>query len=101
MEEGYPVIDMLRTGQNIKRIMRSKGLTVKDLQSFLHLGAPQGIYHWFTGKSLPTLDNLYALSDLFSIPIDLILIGTRKPVFIPFADINRRRIYAYYVRMIG
>ncbi len=28
MEEGYPVIDMLRTGQNIKRIMRSKGLTV-------------------------------------------------------------------------
>ena len=34
MKRKYPVIDMARTGQNIKRIMKLKGLKVKDIQEF-------------------------------------------------------------------
>ena len=59
MKREYPRIDMVRTGQNIKRIMKAKGFTVKDVQKFLGLGTPQGIYHWFDGKSMPTLDISY------------------------------------------
>ena len=32
MNRKYPVIDRVRTGQNIKRIMQLKGLTVKSIQ---------------------------------------------------------------------
>ena len=40
-------------------------LTVKAVQQFLGLGSAQSIYHWLNGISLPTIDNLYALSELF------------------------------------
>lgn len=78
MKKKYPVIDMARTGQNIKHIMQLKQLTVKDVQDFLGLGTPQSIYHWFDGRNLPTVDNLYALSELFQIPVDALLIGNRS-----------------------
>lgn len=78
MKEKYPVIDMARTGQNIKRIMRLRGLSVKDIQEFLELSTPQSIYHWFDGRNLPAIDNLYALSELFHMPVDALLIGNRK-----------------------
>jgi hypothetical protein len=40
-------------------------LNVKDIQGFLELSTSQSIYHWFDGRNLPTIDNLYALSELF------------------------------------
>ena len=45
MKRKYPVVDLERTGQNIKRIMQLKGLSVKDVQDFLELSTPQSIYH--------------------------------------------------------
>lgn len=78
MKRKYPVIDMAGTGQNIKRIMRLKSLTVRDIQEFLELSTPQSIYHWFDGRNLPTIDNLYALSELFQLPVDEMLVGNRK-----------------------
>lgn len=35
---------------------------------------PQAIYKWQHGESLPTVDNLVALSAIFAVPIDAILI---------------------------
>ena len=99
MRKKYPAIDILKTGQNLKRIMKLEGLTVKDIQGFLHLGSPQAIYHWFVGKSMPTVDNLYALSELFCIPVDLLLIGNRKYVFVPYGDNRCRRLYAYHMKL--
>ena len=92
MKRKYPVIDMARTGQNIKRIMKLKGLNVKDIQEFLELSTPQSIYHWFDGRNLPTIDNLYALSELFQVTIDEIVCGNRKP----FGDSGRQILRAYY-----
>lgn len=78
MKRKYPVVDLERTGQNIKRIMQLKGFCVRDVQDFLKLSTPQSIYHWFDGRNLPTVDNLYALSELFQITVDAILVGNRK-----------------------
>ena len=97
----YPVIDIVKTGQNIKRIMCVKGFTVRDIQRFLGLETPQSIYHWFDGKSMPTLDNIYALSELFHIPVDDMLIGNRKYSFLPGSDPQCRRLYSYYERLSG
>lgn len=35
---------------------------------------PQAIYKWQHGASLPTVDNLVALSIIFDVPIDAILV---------------------------
>ena len=78
MAKDYPMIDTKKTGQTIKRIMIENGYTVKDLQLYLRLEAPQSVYHWFYGKSLPSLDNLYALSELFKVPVDEMLRGNGK-----------------------
>ena len=70
----YPVIDLPATGENILRMRESRGFTVRDLQQFFGFDAPQAIYKWQRGQTLPSVDNLFALSALFQVPIDDILI---------------------------
>ena len=100
MKRAYPVVNMVKTGQNIKRIMQVRGLTVKSIQEFLGLGTSQSIYHWFDGRSMPTLDNLYALSELFRLPVDAILIGNRKYVCMAYMEPTCYRLYTYYERLL-
>ena len=77
----YPVIDVLATGRNIMRLRQDKGLSVTDLQDFLGFEAPQAIYKWQSGKNLPSTDNLYALSVLFEVTIEDILIPRSSSEF--------------------
>lgn len=100
MKKKYPVIDMVRTGQNIKHIMQMKGMTVKDIQEFLELSTPQSIYHWFDGRNLPTVDNLYALSEFFHLPVDALLKGNRKYGYASFQDAICQRVLVYYERFL-
>lgn len=99
MKRKYPVIDITGTGANIKRIMLLKGLTVKDIQKFLGLSTPQSIYHWFDGRNLPTIDNLYALSELFHLPVDALLVGSRK-FECKCQNAMCRRVLLYYERIV-
>lgn len=98
MKKKYPVIDMARTGQNIKHIMQLKGLSVKDIQEFLELSTPQSIYHWFNGRNLPTIDNLYALSELFHLPVDALLIGNRK-YECRYQNDMYQRVFTYFKKL--
>ena len=70
----FPVIDPVATGENILRLRKARGLTVRDLQSWFGFEEPQAIYKWQKGKSLPTVDNLYALGALFNVPMEEILV---------------------------
>ena len=96
----YPVIDKRETGINIRRIMDHHKLTVKDVQQFLGLGSAQSIYHWLNGISLPTIDNLYALSELFQVPMDDLICGsrtmTKRDRQSSSVDNNIKRLHAYY-----
>ena len=74
----FPVIDLAETGRQIRRLMEMRGLSVQDVQAFLSLGCVQSVYHWLEGKSLPTLDNLYALSELLQVPMDMLVAGNRR-----------------------
>ena len=96
MQKNLPKIDMYKTGQNIKRIMLDQGMTVKDVQEYLELAAPQSVYHWFDGRSLPTVDNLYALSELFCMPIDMLVRGDRKENFYIRDHTTHRWLRIYY-----
>ena len=70
----FPVIDPAATGENIRRLRLQRGLSVRDLQDFFGFEEPQAIYKWQWGKSLPSVDNLYALSTLLDVPMDAILV---------------------------
>ena len=70
----FPVIDMVETGKNIMRLREERGMTVRDLQVYFGFEEPQVIYKWQRGKSLPTVDNLYALGALLEVPMEDILI---------------------------
>jgi hypothetical protein len=74
----YPVIDMVRTGQNIRHIMQLKGLSVKDIKEFLGLNT----------------------TELFQVPIDALLIGNR--IFkCEFQSDMHRRMLVYNEKFMG
>ena len=62
------VIDLVKTGKNIERLLAERGLTAKDVQQRLGFAERRPVYFWIAGKNLPSIDNLF-------IPIDEILIA--------------------------
>ncbi len=93
MEKHFPTIDKIKTGKQIRRLMNSLGLTVMDVQKYMGLSTQQAVYHWLNGRSLPTLDNVYALSELFKVPMDQIICGNR--IYKPEIGSFYYRIKAY------
>ncbi|MEY8324309.1 helix-turn-helix transcriptional regulator [Lachnospiraceae bacterium 54-11] len=71
-----PVIDMIGTGQNIARLRKQAGLSVRDLQDVFGFATPQAIYKWQQGAALPTLDNLVVLAAVLQVRMDDILVIT-------------------------
>lgn len=69
-----PVIDMVRTGQNIARLRKQAGLSVRDLQDIFGFATPQAIYKWQQGVVLPTIDNLVVLAAVLQVRLDDILV---------------------------
>lgn len=72
----YPVVDLVKTGENITRLMNLNNVTVKDLQDVFGFEYPQAIYKWKRGECLPTIDNLIILASIFKTTIDKIIIAS-------------------------
>ena len=91
----YPIINVFQTGQRIKYLMKQQNYSVRDIQEYLGFSTPQSIYHWFVGRNLSTLDNLYALSSLLHVPVDSMLCGNRKEnwFFTNFSFCHRLLVY--------
>lgn len=70
----FPVIDLVATGDNIRRLRVARGLSVKDLQRYFGFEEPRAVYKWQNGECLPTVDNLYALGVLLETPMEAILV---------------------------
>ena len=75
-----PTIDMIRTGQNINRLRKIAGVSVRDLQDVFGFATPQAIYKWQQGAALPTIDNLVVLAAVLGVKIDDILIIDDKQI---------------------
>ena len=99
----FPLINKRETGINLRRIMDIRGITPKDVQEYLELSCVQSVYRWLDGINMPTIDNLYALSELFQVPIDAIVRGNRAPIasdaVIERFDSQERRLREYYEKL--
>ena len=69
-----PTVDLIKTGENITKLRKEAGLSVKDLQEIFGFATPQAIYKWQQGMALPTVDNLVILSVIFGKTIDEIFV---------------------------
>ena len=74
MTQNIPVIDMVATGQRITDLRVAAGMSVRDLQDVFGFATPQAIYKWQHGTAMPTIDNLVALSVMFGVAIDDIIV---------------------------
>ena len=99
----FPLINKKATGNNLRRIMDMRGITAKDVQEYLRLGCVQSVYRWLDGSNMPTIDNLYALSELFQLPMDEIVCGNRSSIArktkLELLDLSTRRMYLYYQKL--
>ena len=99
----FPLINKRETGINLRSIMDIRGITPKDVQEYLGLSCVQSVYRWLDGINMPTIDNLYALSELFQVPIDAIVRGNRAPIasdaVIETFDSQERRLREYYEKL--
>ncbi len=73
-----PIIDMVKTGQNIIILRKKAGLSVRDLQDAFGFGTPQAIYKWQQGLALPTIDNLVVLAALLGVGMDDIIVTNQS-----------------------
>ena len=87
----FPVIDMVETGRNIKALREQNGYSVQDVQLYFGFDQPQAVYRWQQGETLPSVDNLYALSVLFGAAMKEILVPTGYTVYSRFGGHNQNR----------
>ena len=84
------------------RIMDMRGVKPKDIQEYLGFGCVQSVYRWLDGVSMPTVDNLYAISKMLQVPMDSIVCGnagrTKSQMDACLTD-QERRVYTYYKKM--
>jgi len=69
-----PVINMVKTGQNIRKLREQAGLSVRELQDIFGFATPQAIYKWQHGTAMPTIDNLVVLAAVFEVRMEEILV---------------------------
>ncbi len=67
-------INVKETGRRITAVRESAGLSVKDLQELLGFDAPQAIYRWQRGETMPSLDHLIILAAACNVQIDELII---------------------------
>lgn len=69
-----PIIDLEKTGQNIKRLRTQANMSVKGLQDKMGFFHPTIIYQWENGTKLPCLDNLVILAEILGVTMDEIIV---------------------------
>jgi len=101
----YPQINMKLTGDKLRCVCREHHVSVRDIQKALHISSNQAIYDWFNGKTMPSLNNFYALSKLLKVPMEELLICEKMENLVSVVDVMHingycRRLLEYRKRII-
>lgn len=91
--EQFPIINKKETAERLTYFMQRQHLKPTDIQIYLGLACVQTVYRWLEGINIPSIDNLYALSQLFCVKIDNMIAGSRK-------FIEEEQPYNQYLRLL-
>lgn len=97
---GFPKIDKKRTGARIRILMEQAEVTPSYVAKYLSLSCVQTVYRWFEGVNIPTVDNLYALSRLFGVTVDYMLVGTNVVETAKLGTDSNIRVLVYYKKLL-
>ena len=97
-------IDVKRTGRKMKEICRQKGIAVRTIQDALYIGSFQSVYAWFSGKTMPSLDNMYRLSRLLGVPMEELIVDSARDAWVLLEELVidtglEERVQIYYDRL--
>ena len=67
-------VNMRATGERIQQLRKERGLTVRQVTDALGL-IPQTYYKWAWGNSIPSIDSLVGLADIFGVKVDDIIVA--------------------------
>jgi len=70
----YMSINLSATGAKIQKLRKERNISVAMISTYMGFEAPQAVYKWQRGESLPSVDNLVALSRLFGVSMEDILV---------------------------
>ena len=82
----FPVINMKKTGENIKKLMQERNYTVEFVQQSLGMGTKQSVYKWRQGATVPDIPVLLALSRLLGVEVADILVCDMPAAITPFSS---------------
>lgn len=83
MRDARVVIDMEKTKENLKRLRKDAGMSVKEVSEKLGMESVQSIYDWEgERKKLPRLENAIALTRLYGVTLEELY------VYKPLEDMN-------------
>ena len=68
------MIDQIATGKRIKQLCREMGVPPRDIMEEMGFTSTVPVYKWFSGKSLPSIDNLIILERLLDVRQEDILV---------------------------
>lgn len=70
----FPVIDSGLTGQHLREVCKEKNISASQVHQLLCLGSTQTVYDWFKGRTLPSLENMIALSVLLGYTVEDLIV---------------------------
>lgn len=97
--EASEALDMLMTGEVLNHTIRKQGYTIREIQKKLKLSYPQSIYRWLSGQAMPSIDNLYKLSEILKVHMEDLLMPRRDDVWFTLRGRNpnaKRRLKTYH-----
>ena len=73
----FPVIDMEKTSENLRKVMEEEGVTQVLLTRIFNI-SKQAVSGWVNGKSLPSIDNFTVLSRILNRPLETLIITRER-----------------------
>ena len=71
------VVDMTATGKKIHEMRVAAGMTIREVQEACSVSAA-AVTKWQKGQSIPTIDNMVILSDIWNVRIDDIIVTEKR-----------------------
>jgi len=91
---------MEKTGEWLRYLCKRKNITVTEIQEKLRISSNQAVYAWFNGKTLPSLNNMLALSDLIGVEInDMVVDNINEHPFLRGIGPYDKRLAMYYYKL--
>lgn len=91
------MLDKDKVGKRIAYFRKEKGITQKELADLLHISY-QAVSKWELGKSLPTVEMLYEISNLLKVTVDVLLNEDEwrnRRITYQDSGLDARKLYAF------